>query len=101
MTSEQRPPVNNGQYFWVPKVVAVDRFNCMLVIRWFTADCKKKFKVSSFEVNAFEVNVFEVGIKNVLKFRKKRGHINKFSESKMKRISFSQQLSTLHRKSRY
>ncbi len=22
MTSEQRPPVNNGHYFWVPKVVS-------------------------------------------------------------------------------
>jgi len=27
-TSEQRPPVNNGHYFWVPKVIVVHKFDC-------------------------------------------------------------------------
>jgi hypothetical protein len=27
MTSEQRPTVNNGHYFWVPRVVVVHRFD--------------------------------------------------------------------------
>ncbi len=29
MTSEQRPPVNNGHYFWVPRVVVIHRFDCI------------------------------------------------------------------------
>jgi len=28
MTSEQRPPVNNGHYFGVPRVVVVHKFDC-------------------------------------------------------------------------
>ncbi len=28
MTSEQRPRVNNGHYFWVPRVIVVLRFDC-------------------------------------------------------------------------
>ena len=28
MISEQRPPVYNGHYFWVPRVVVVPRFDC-------------------------------------------------------------------------
>ncbi len=30
MISDQRPPVNNGHYFWVPRVVVVYRFDSML-----------------------------------------------------------------------
>ncbi len=29
MTSEQRPPVNNGNKFWFMKVVVVHRFDCI------------------------------------------------------------------------
>ncbi len=32
MTSEQRPPVNNGHYFGVPRVVIVHKFDCSLKI---------------------------------------------------------------------
>ena len=28
-TSEQRPPVNNGHYFWVPRAVVIQRVDCM------------------------------------------------------------------------
>ncbi len=31
MTSKQRPPVNNGHYFWVPMVVVVNRFDCIIL----------------------------------------------------------------------
>ena len=27
MTNEQRPPVNNGHYFWIPRVVVVHKFD--------------------------------------------------------------------------
>ncbi len=30
MTSEQRPPVNNGHYFWVLRVAVVHRFDCSI-----------------------------------------------------------------------
>ncbi len=30
MTSEQRPPVNSGHCFWVPRVVVVHKFDCIL-----------------------------------------------------------------------
>ncbi len=29
VNSEQQPPVNNGHYFWVPRVVVVHRFDCI------------------------------------------------------------------------
>jgi hypothetical protein len=32
MTSKQRPPVNNGHYFWVPRVVVVHRFECIYIV---------------------------------------------------------------------
>jgi len=28
MTSEQRPPVNNGHYLGVPRIVVVHKFDC-------------------------------------------------------------------------
>jgi hypothetical protein len=28
VTSEQQPPVNNGYYFWDPRVVVVHKFDC-------------------------------------------------------------------------
>ena len=28
MTPEQRPPVNNGHCFWVPRVVVAEMFGC-------------------------------------------------------------------------
>ncbi len=31
MTSEQRPLVNNSHYFWVPRVIVVDRFDCNII----------------------------------------------------------------------
>ncbi len=30
MTSEQRPPVNNGHNFWIPGVVVVDKSDCTI-----------------------------------------------------------------------
>ncbi len=35
--SEQRPPVNNGHYFWVPRMVVIHRFDCIFFVQ--IADC--------------------------------------------------------------
>jgi hypothetical protein len=29
MTSEHQPPVNNGHYFWVPRVAVLHMFDCI------------------------------------------------------------------------
>ncbi len=29
MTSDHRPPVNNGHYFWVPRVAVLRKFDCI------------------------------------------------------------------------
>jgi hypothetical protein len=35
ITSEQRPPVNNGHHFWVPKALFVHRFDCNCFLFYF------------------------------------------------------------------
>jgi hypothetical protein len=54
MTSEQRPIVYSGHYFWVPRVVVVHKFDCVLKYMYVPSVCPEDFLID-FVANLFPV----------------------------------------------
>jgi hypothetical protein len=64
-TSEQRPTVNNGHKFWVPRVVVVRRFDCIQEVY---VKSKKFAKIQTFESFLIFSDILVPGHFLVLKF---------------------------------
>ncbi len=87
MTSEQRPPVNNGHFFWVPGVVVTHMFDCTFNVK---IEQKKIRNILVWEYHPRFI--FKVCLTPTFEFQRKWKRLNSFHTQKREKDAFTLKL---------